>query len=73
MRVAAEGGSGLTERSEKPGDDPIFGDGISPARNGNSFRGHEHHCSTVVDAIEGQMFQVFSDSAMRTVRIASFA
>ena len=29
--VAAEDGSGLTERSEKPGSDPIFGDGISPA------------------------------------------
>ena len=31
MLVAAEDGSGLTERSEKPGNDPIFGDGISPA------------------------------------------
>ena len=31
MRVAAESCSGLTERSEKPGSDPIFGDGISPA------------------------------------------
>ena len=31
MRVAAESGSGLMERSEKPGNDPIFGDGISPA------------------------------------------
>ena len=30
-RVAAEDGSGLTERSEKPGRDPIFGAGISPA------------------------------------------
>ena len=30
MRVAAEDGSGLMERSEKPGSDPIFGDGISP-------------------------------------------
>ena len=31
MRVAAEDGSGLMERSEKPGSDPIFGEGISPA------------------------------------------
>ena len=31
MRVAAEDGSGLMKRSEKPGNDPIFGDGISPA------------------------------------------
>ena len=31
MRVAAEDGSGLMERSEKPESDPIFGDGISPA------------------------------------------
>ena len=31
MRVAAESGSGLTERSEKPVGNPIFGDGISPA------------------------------------------
>ena len=31
MLVVAEDGSGLTERSEKPGNDPIFGDGISPA------------------------------------------
>ena len=31
MRVAAEGGSGLMKRSEKPGNDPIFGEGISPA------------------------------------------
>ena len=31
MRVAAEGGLGLMKRSEKPGSDPIFGDGISPS------------------------------------------
>ena len=31
MRVAAEDGSSLMERSEKPGSDPIFGDGISPS------------------------------------------
>ena len=31
MRVAAEDGSGLMERSEKPVSDPIFGEGISPA------------------------------------------
>ena len=31
MRVGAEIGSGLMERPKKPGDDPIFGDGISPA------------------------------------------
>ena len=31
MRVATKDGSGLMERSEKPGSDPIFGDGISPA------------------------------------------
>ena len=31
MRVAAESGSDLMERSKKPGSDPIFGDGISPA------------------------------------------
>ena len=31
MRVSAEDGSGLMKRSEKPGNDPIFGDGISPA------------------------------------------
>ena len=31
MRVSADGGSGLMERSEKPRSDPIFGDGISPA------------------------------------------
>ena len=39
MRVAAEDGSGLMERSEKPGSDPIFGDGISPARDGNRSQG----------------------------------
>ena len=31
MRVVAEDGSDLTERSEKSGSDPIFGDGISPS------------------------------------------
>ena len=31
MRVATKDGSGLMERSEKSGNDPIFGDGISPA------------------------------------------
>ena len=31
IRVAAEDGSGLMERSEKPVSDPIFGEGISPA------------------------------------------
>ena len=31
MRVAAEDGSGLMERLEKPGSDPIFGEGISSA------------------------------------------
>ena len=31
MLVSAEGDSGLMEHSEKPGNDPIFGDGISPA------------------------------------------
>ena len=30
MRVGAEDGSGLMERSKKPVSDPIFGDGISP-------------------------------------------
>ena len=30
MLVGAAGGSGLMERSKKPGSDPIFGDGISP-------------------------------------------
>ena len=31
MLVVAESGSGLMKRSEKPGNDPIFGNGISPA------------------------------------------
>ena len=31
MLVGVESGSGLMERSKKPGNDPIFGDGISPA------------------------------------------
>ena len=31
MRMGAKNGSGLMERLKKPGSDPIFGDGISPA------------------------------------------
>ena len=31
MRGAAKDGLGLMKRSEKPGSDPIFGEGISPA------------------------------------------
>ena len=41
MRVAADSGSGLMKRSEKPGSDPIFGDGISPSRGWNGKRRNE--------------------------------